>query len=62
MVHNHPSGVAEPSEDDVLFTRAVARAAALMGVPLWDHVVVARCGHASLRARGVQWEGQDARP
>ena len=62
MVHNHPSGVAEPSEDDVLFTRAVARAAALMGVPLWDHVVVSRCGHASLRARGVQWEGQDARP
>ncbi len=61
MAHNHPSGVAEPSEDDVLFTRAVGRAAFLMGVPLWDHVVVARAGCTSLRARGVLWEGQDSR-
>lgn len=61
MAHNHPSGVAEPSEDDVLFTRAVGRAAFLMGVPLWDHVVVARAGCTSLRARGVLWEGQEAR-
>jgi len=60
IVHNHPSGVAEPSEDDLAFTRAVGRAAWMMGVPLWDHVVVARSGATSLRARGVSWEGQDA--
>lgn len=59
MAHNHPSGVAEPSEDDVLFTRSVGRAGVLLGVPLWDHVVVARGGHVSLRARGVSWEGRD---
>ncbi len=58
MAHNHPSGVAEPSEDDVAFTRSVGRAASLMGVPLWDHLVVTRAGHTSLRARGVVWDGQ----
>lgn len=58
MVHNHPSGVPEPSEDDLRFTRSVARAATLMGVALHDHLVVAREGHISLRERGVSWEGQ----
>ena len=38
MVHNHPSGVPEPSEDDLRFTRSVGRAAQLMGVALHDHV------------------------
>ena len=59
VVHNHPSGVAEPSEDDVRFTQAVGRGAALLGVALLDHVVVARAGFASLRARGTRWEGLD---
>jgi DNA repair protein RadC len=60
MAHNHPSGAPEPSEDDILFTRTVGRAAFMMGVPLWDHVVVAQAGCSSLRARGVLWDGQDA--
>ena len=59
VVHNHPSGVAEPSEDDIRFTQAVGRGAALLGVALLDHVVVARTGFASLRARGARWEGLD---
>lgn len=53
LVHNHPSGVAEPSQDDVMFTRSLNRACALVGVPLWDHVVLARDGHVSMRARGL---------
>lgn len=53
LVHNHPSGRAEPSDDDVQFTRSVVRAGELLGVPCWDHIVVAKDGHVSLRARGV---------
>lgn len=53
LVHNHPSGSAEPSEDDVQFTRALDRAAVLMGIPLWDHIVIAQDGYVSLRFRGV---------
>ena len=57
LLHNHPSGSPEPSEDDRRFTRTIGRAGALFGVPLYDHVIVAREGFVSLRARGVVWEG-----
>jgi DNA repair protein RadC len=48
LVHNHPSGEPTPSPEDVAMTRAVARAAEVVGVPLLDHVVVARGGAASV--------------
>ena len=53
LAHNHPSGAAEPSADDVEFTRGVARAAALMDVGFYDHLVVTRRGWVSLRERGL---------
>lgn len=48
LVHNHPSGDPTPSVEDVTFTRRVAAAAAVVGMPLLDHVVVAREGFASV--------------
>jgi DNA repair protein RadC len=48
LVHNHPSGDPTPSAEDVTFTRRVADAASVVGVPLLDHVVVAREGFASV--------------
>jgi DNA repair protein RadC len=48
LVHNHPSGDPTPSAEDVTFTRRVAAAAAVVGMPLLDHVVVAREGFASV--------------
>ncbi len=52
LVHNHPSGDPTPSEEDIQFTRAVAEAAAVVGVPLLDHVIVARSrlGHVTPKA------------
>jgi DNA repair protein RadC len=47
LAHNHPSGTAAPSPEDVSFTRQMARAGALLGVPLVDHLVVARRGYFS---------------
>jgi DNA repair protein RadC len=48
LVHNHPSGDSEPSAEDIAMTRAVAEASNVVGVPLLDHVVVARGGAASI--------------
>ena len=48
LVHNHPSGDPTPSAEDAVFTRRVACAAAIVGVPFLDHVVVARDGFASV--------------
>ena len=38
--HNHPSGVAEPSQADIEITRRLKQALALVDVRLLDHVVV----------------------
>ncbi len=46
LVHNHPSGDPTPSREDVALTARVAAAARIVGVPLLDHVVVAREGFA----------------
>jgi DNA repair protein RadC len=49
VYHNHPSGGLEPSRDDRDLTRGLARAAATVGVPLVDHLVVAGSSWRSLR-------------
>jgi DNA repair protein RadC len=53
LVHNHPSGDPAASEEDVRFTAEVARAADVIGVPLIDHVIVARDGVVSMLDEGV---------
>ena len=44
MVHNHPSGCPEPSQDDIEMTAALAAAADIVGIPLVDHIIVAARG------------------
>jgi DNA repair protein RadC len=54
VVHNHPSGDPEPSVEDAEVTKRLARAGELLGIPLLDHVIVARAGrYVSLRERGM---------
>ncbi len=51
LIHNHPSGSAEPSREDRLLTDKVARAAALFDIRLLDHLILSREGDFSfLRA------------
>ncbi len=40
VAHNHPSGIAEPSESDVELTRRLRAALALVDIRLLDHVIV----------------------
>jgi DNA repair protein RadC len=53
MVHNHPSGEPEPSKDDVVITRRVRAACREVDVLVFDHLIVGRNGHCSLRARDL---------
>jgi len=53
LVHNHPSGSLDPSDEDVAFTRAVHRAAETVGIEMYDHLIVAKGGFTSLRERGA---------
>ena len=49
LVHNHPSGAAEPSPADKQLTKRVADAAALFDIRLLDHIIIAREGNFSFR-------------
>jgi DNA repair protein RadC len=57
LVHNHPSGDPTPSEEDIDLTNTVARAAAVLGTPLVDHVIIAGGGHTSLFDLGLVASG-----
>lgn len=48
LVHNHPSGDCEPSEYDKALTKRVEKAGVLLGVRLYDHVIIGE-GHYSFR-------------
>jgi DNA repair protein RadC len=41
LAHNHPSGVAEPSQADRLLTDALRRALQQLDIPVLDHLIVA---------------------
>jgi DNA repair protein RadC len=52
VFHNHPSGDPAPSAEDVIFTKSLTKAAAIMGVILMDHLIIASAGYVSLRNSG----------
>jgi len=53
LIHNHPSGEPEPSPEDLEFTRAVQQACELVGIELYDHLIVTDDGFTSFRERGL---------
>lgn len=42
LAHNHPSGVLTPSNEDIQTTARIQEAGELMGIPLVDHIIVAK--------------------
>lgn len=42
MLHNHPSGEAVPSREDISLTNRMIDAGELLGIPVLDHIVVGR--------------------
>ena len=53
LMHNHPSGDPNPSEEDCLFTIRVAEAGKMMGVMLLDHIIIGDNSYVSLKERGI---------
>lgn len=51
LVHNHPSGDPEPSEEDLAITKRLVEAGELLGIGVLDHVIVAARGVVSFRSR-----------
>ena len=53
FAHNHPSGVAQPSQADELLTRQLKEALALVEVRVLDHFIVAGNHSISFAERGL---------
>jgi DNA repair protein RadC len=53
LAHNHPSGVAEPSQADEIITTRLRDALALVDIRLLDHLIVGDGTCASLAERGL---------
>jgi DNA repair protein RadC len=53
LVHNHPSGAAEPSRQDIHMTREVAAALGKLDIALHDHIIIGGGAHYSFRGAGL---------
>ncbi len=53
VAHNHPSGVAEPSQADERITKRIMAALQLVDIRLLDHLVIGDGGSTSLASRGL---------
>jgi DNA repair protein RadC len=53
LAHNHPSGVAEPSQSDQLLTSALKQALAMVDVHVLDHFIVAVGQTLSFAEKGL---------
>ena len=53
LVHNHPSGDPQPSEDDIKLTKRLAAVGELMGIEVLDHIIVGDKEYLSLKGKGL---------
>ena len=53
IAHNHPSGDAEPSEDDLMITRRLVEAGKIMGIEILDHIILTKDSHYSFKEKAL---------
>lgn len=53
LAHNHPSGDASPSNDDVELTKRLLSAGEIIGIKVLDHIIVGDGQFVSLKERGL---------
>ena len=53
ITHNHPSGLAKPSEEDIALTNSIAQLLDGMGIKLYDHIIAAPTETFSFRRGGL---------
>jgi DNA repair protein RadC len=52
LVHNHPSGNIQPSEEDTKLTRKMREAGKLLDIPVFDHLIFTDSGYFSFADEG----------
>lgn len=52
MIHNHPSGNTEPSQEDREITKRIKDAGKIIGIEVMDHIIISKKGHLSFLEEG----------
>lgn len=52
LAHNHPSGLLEPSIEDLSLTNRLKEAGSIIGIPVLDHLIVSKNGYRSMLESG----------
>jgi DNA repair protein RadC len=53
LLHNHPSGDAEPSEANMLLTRELLMCSQVLDIPIIDHIIIAKTDVTSMKKRNL---------
>jgi len=66
LVHNHPSGDHQPSDEDIRLTKEIVSAGRILDITILDHLVVSHTGFTSIRSMKPSmwsveqdWEGDN---
>lgn len=51
LVHNHPSGDPEPSDDDIKITQKLSAAGELLGIEVLDHLIIGKGEYVSMKEK-----------
>lgn len=53
LIHNHPSGKCEPSQNDIQITGQIVEAGTVVGIPVVDHLILTATRHFSFKNAGL---------
>ncbi len=53
LAHNHPSGDVRPSDADLKMQRQLDEAAQILGLRIFDHLIIAKKGYFSFKEEGL---------
>jgi DNA repair protein RadC len=53
LVHNHPSGDTEASEDDIRVTKRLSEVGDLVGITVLDHIIIGGKNYTSMKRQGL---------
>lgn len=52
IAHNHPSGICDPSKEDIAITKRLVDVGDIMSIPLLDHLIIGDGTYISLKEKG----------
>lgn len=53
LVHNHPSGDPEPSDEDIIITKKLKDAGKVVGLSIYDHIIIGDGCYISMKEKGI---------